>query len=152
MQLSDAARTMLFGLWCHAWDDGVFEWEPVELKVRVFPYNAVDIEGLLSELARLDVIKGFEVGPRKYGAVRNFRKFQRPKKPNSSGVLPPEFGTYVGLKGPSSEPPPNEPPVGGENSPQMEGRGGERRGDSPGQGEQDSGVVSFSEAQGKGRP
>lgn len=104
MVLSSDARTLLFGIWCHSWDDGVFEWKPVQLKVKVFPYNSVDLDALLSELQDNNIIKSFEVGERKYGAVRNFRKFQRPKKPNSSGVLPSELETYVGLLSTSSAP------------------------------------------------
>jgi hypothetical protein len=115
------ARLLILGLWCEAHDDGVFEWKPLTLKARLFPVDAVDVPALLSELTALAFIQRFEVAGKPYGAIRNFRKFQRPKKPNSSGVLPPAMTAYVGI---SSEPVPNQFPTSGEKSPQMEDGGG----------------------------
>jgi hypothetical protein len=97
MSASSQARVLLLGLWTEAWDDGVFEWKPVTLKARVLPVDNVNIPALLSELTSLNFIRQFSFDHKQYGAIRNFRKFQRPKKPNSSGVLPAEFRTYVGL-------------------------------------------------------
>lgn len=115
---------MLFiGLWCEAFDDGVFAWKPLTLKARIFPVDNVDIGNLLSAIFEVEFIQKFCSGDKDYGAIRNFRKFQRPKKPNDSGVLPAEFRTYVGLTVDSSPPVPNQFPTSTEKSPQMEDGG-----------------------------
>ena len=58
------------------------------------------------------------------GVIRNFQRYQRPKKPNSSGLLPSEWKDYVGAGDASSEPVPNQFSTGGEKPPQMEDGGG----------------------------
>lgn len=123
MSASSPARVLLVGLWTEAWDDGVFEWKPVTLKARVLPADNVNIPALLSELTSLKFIQEFTLGAKQYGAIRNFRKFQRPKKPNSSGLLPDNLRTYVGLNDAGSPPIPNRYASGSENPPQMEDEG-----------------------------
>lgn len=131
--LQAQAQVFLIGLWTDCDDQGVFEWKPVGLKIRLLPATNVDVAALLGELKAANVIRMVEVGGRKYGLVRNFRKFQRPKKPNSTHPLSQEFRTYVGLDGgeggTGGEPPPPSSPPGSENPPQMEDGGG-REGDS----------------------
>lgn len=114
MALSHAAARILPGLWCESWDDGVFEWKPLTLKARILPVHNEDFEQLLAELVTHKFITRFTVGEKNYGAVRNFCKYQRPKKPNSSGVLPEELRTYVGSIDPGSPPVPPELPTGTE--------------------------------------
>lgn len=117
MSASAHARLLIIGIWTEAWDDGVFEWKPLTLKAKLFPVDAVDVPALLDELCSLDFIRLFEAG-KKYGAIRNFQKYQKPKKPNSSGVLPESMLAYV-------RPVPNQFPTGGEKDDQMEdGEGG----------------------------
>lgn len=120
MSASAHARLLIIGIWTEAWDDGVFEWKPLTLKAKLFPVDNVDMAGLLDELVSLDFVKPFEAGKR-YGAIRNFQKYQRPKKPNSSGLLPESLHGYVGHV-------PNQFPTSGEKSPQMED-GGWREGE-----------------------
>lgn len=96
MEASMAARIMVVGLWCEAWDDGVFEWKPAVLKARLFPVDNLDTKQLLSELEALNIIHAYSYLGKSYGVIRNFQKFQRPKKPNSSGALPVELEEYVG--------------------------------------------------------
>jgi hypothetical protein len=138
MAASPYARLLVIGLWIESWDDGVFEWKPMRLKARIFPVDNVDVEGLLAELQRLNFVKRFQFEGRELGAVRNFRRFQRPKKPNSSGVLPPEFRTFVGLNPTGSELVGNSEPLndakfgtGGEMSPQKGGREERKKKDNP---------------------
>jgi hypothetical protein len=112
MALTFPARELIKGVWCEADDQGIFEWKPLTLKARIMPADAVEIGELLSELIQGEFVIRFEVDGRSYGAVRNFRRFQRPKKPNSVHLLPDEFRTYVGLTAEDGEPSPNEvPPV-----------------------------------------
>lgn len=120
---SMSARMLLIGIWTEAWDDGVFEWKPLTLKMKIFPVDNVDVPALLSELEGLGFFRKFDVDGKPYGAVRNFCKFQRPKTPNSSRVLPDDFRTYVGLPPASSEPLPNHFGNASEKSSQMEDGG-----------------------------
>ena len=123
MSASAHARLLIIGIWTEAWDDGVFEWKPLTLKAKLFPVDNVDMAGLLEELVSLDFVKPFDAG-KKYGAIRNFQKYQKPKKPNSSGVLPEALLAYV-------RPVTNQFPTGGENAQQMEdGEGGEEKNES----------------------
>lgn len=149
MEASPHARLLLIGLWTEADDQGVFEWKPLTLKARILPVDAVDIPVLLAELEALNFIRGYEHNGRRYGAVRNFRRYQRPKKPNAAHFIPAELRTYVALDEESSEPTDDEtppsppkseptrvdpPPVrnqfstGGEKSPQMEDGGRRKEG------------------------
>lgn len=130
MALSAHARLLLIGLWNEAFDDGVFEWKPLTLKARIFPVDAVIVDDLLAEVEAVGFIRPAYSpdGEKRIGLIRNFQRFQRPKKPNSSGMLPDEWREYVGLKGDSSEPVPNQFRTSGEKSPQMEDGGWNRKG------------------------
>jgi hypothetical protein len=131
MSMSMAAKAAWPLLWTECDDQGVFEWKPIVLKARIFPADNIDFSALLDELRALDCVKSFDLNGKKFGLVRNFRRFQRPKKPNNTHLLPSEFRIYVGLSGPSSEldddqdddsspPVPHQFPTSGEKSPQME--------------------------------
>lgn len=100
---SMAARLLLIGLGVEADDKGTFEWKPLTLKMRIFPADNLDIDALLAELVSANAIQPYEIGGRVYGAIRNFRKFQRPKSPNDTHPATPEIRIYVGLEEPNSE-------------------------------------------------
>lgn len=132
---SPLARLLYVGLWTDADDQGLFEWKPLQIKMRLLPGDTADVATLLGELADVELIASFEHGGKRFGAIKLFRKYQRPKKPNSVHFLPEEWRTYVALDHVGSEPDnddgspvPNRFPTSGENAPQMEdggGRGGE---------------------------
>src|SRR3546814_8031811 len=105
---SIAARVLFLGLGLEADDKGIFEWKPVTLKMRIFPADNVDVDDLLDELVRGKVILPYELEGRKYGAIRNFRKHQRPKTPNDVHPATPEILNYVGLTSVVSEKPLHE--------------------------------------------
>lgn len=128
MQASKDARVLIFGLWCEAWDDGVFEWKPLTLKARIFPVDNVDVPALLNELECLRVFKRFRVHGRDYAALRNFGRFQHPKKPNSSKVLPSELKEYVTPPKGNGEPVPYQDGTGDEPEPHGEERSGREEG------------------------
>lgn len=130
------ARLLYIGLWTDADDQGLFEWKPLQIKMRLLPGDDADVPALLAELVDANLIAGLESGGKKLGAIRYFRKFQRPKKPNSTFVLPAEWANYVGLGAGDAEPAegqeavvPHQFPTEEEKSPQMEDGGG-RRGNS----------------------
>jgi hypothetical protein len=122
--LSMAARVLLLGIWTEADDHGVFAWKPVTLKMRVMPVDNVSIPELLSECERADVIKRFSSG-KSCGLVRNFCRFQRPKKPKYVHPIPEEFYSYAGLTKDGSLPVLHQSRTSQEKSPQREEEGGD---------------------------
>ncbi|MEG8045764.1 hypothetical protein QP175_05765 [Sphingomonas aerolata] len=84
VSLSPFARLMFLGIWNECDDMGSFEWSPIKLKMRLLPADSVDAIALLDELANASCITPYEAGGKRYGAVRNFCQYQRPKKPNST--------------------------------------------------------------------
>ena len=97
---SPSARLMAIGLWTEADDKGVFEWKPLTIKMRLFPADAFgtcEMVAMLEELSTANIIRRFDSDDKPYGAIRNFRKYQRPQKPNDVHPLPTELLSYVGL-------------------------------------------------------
>jgi hypothetical protein len=131
--LSMAARVLLLGIWTEADDHGVFEWKPVTLKMRIMPVDSVSIPELLAEIEAAGVIKAFSSG-KSYGLVRNFCRYQKPKKPNFVHPIPPEFYTYAGLNEDGSLPVTHRSGTGSEKSQQREEGGGKKE-DGKGEGE-----------------
>lgn len=132
VSLSSDAQILLVGIWTECDDQGVFEWKPITLRMRLRPTKDGPIEPLLAELEAVNAVKRYEHGGRQFGLVRNFRKYQTPKSPKFTHFMPPDFRTYVGLGGGASEIDGDEVglfPQNGEIAPLMEGRGeeGERR-------------------------
>jgi hypothetical protein len=128
--LSDGAQIFYIGLLTEADDQGVFEWKPLSLKMRLRAATNSPVDDLLGELIAAEKIAAYEIDGRKYGAIRNFRKFQRPKSPNAIHPLPPEWGNYVGLTQSISEIDGEEKrdlPLNGEKEFQMEDGGGRRK-------------------------
>ncbi len=127
---SPLARVLYVGLMTDADDQGLFEWKPLQIKMRLLPADHTDVPELLADLVRANLIAPLEVDGKKLGAIRYFRRFQRPKKPNAVFPLPPTWAAYVGLTSTGSdtdgEPVPNRFPTGGEKSPQMEDGGGRK--------------------------
>lgn len=120
------ARLCILGLGIEADDKGVFEWKPKRLKMRLFPADAVDMVALLDELVSENLIMRYEIDGKEFGAIRNFRKFQRPKTPNDLHPAPDHIRKYVGLEVIVSEKePPKLPqfPLLGEMYHQMEDEG-----------------------------
>lgn len=99
--LSPMARLLTLAIRNECDDQGVFEWKPLTIKMRLLPADNLDVADLLRELEENNHVKKFETGGKTYGAVRNFRRFQSPKKPNAIHPLPAEIGSYVGM-GPAS--------------------------------------------------
>lgn len=130
--VSMAARLLFLGLGVEADDKGAFEWKPLTLKMRLFPVDNVDIAELLAELVAVNAIRPYEIDGRKYGAIRNFRRHQKPKTPNDIHPMADDFRNYVGLGGAKAEKAAvNEEqfPPKGEKPPQMEDGGEEEDGD-----------------------
>lgn len=97
VQCSAFARLLVLGLRNEADDQGVFEWKPTTIKMRLFPADSVDVVALLVELEQSGQIRHFEVAGKAFGAIRNFRKWQRPEKPNAVHPLPDGLRAFVCL-------------------------------------------------------
>jgi hypothetical protein len=149
VQVSDAAKVLYIGILTECDDQGAFDWKPITLRLRVCPFDT-EVEKHLQELLRFDMLTHYELEGRKYGAVRNFCRFQSPKKPRYVHPVTPAIRTYVGLSTTppepaqpelievppdtplngnhfhtSGEPVPHQTPTGGENRRQGKERKGE---------------------------
>ncbi len=101
--LSDAAQTLYIGLWTECDDQGVFEWKPLTIRMKLRPTKDGPVEPLLSEMESVNCIRRFTAEGREYGAVRNFRRFQKPKSPNALYPCPADIGVYTALRPAISE-------------------------------------------------
>jgi hypothetical protein len=141
VSVSMTARVCVIGLGVESDDKGIFEWKPLQLKMRLFPADNVDMAETLAELEAVDIVRRFSIQGKWFGAIRNFRKFQKPKTPNDVHPITDEIRNYVGLTGDISEtgtrkrdafPHNGEPfPPKGEKSFQMEDGGGKGEEESP---------------------
>lgn len=118
--MSPMARLLTLAIRNEADDQGVFEWKPVTIKMRLMPADNVDVSELLAEMEANNQVRRFEWGGRQFGVIRNFGKFQRPKKPNKVHFLPHELRTYASPDGEGSEEVPDQFPTDTEIPPQME--------------------------------
>lgn len=128
-ELDESAQVFFLGLLCEADDNGVFEWKPTMLRIRYRPTKDGPVDALLSELEAANKIASYEIGGRKYGAIRKFTQWQKPKSPKSWHPIPEHFRNYVGSGGSISEIPTDEVttlPRKGEITPQREEGGGRR--------------------------
>lgn len=150
VEASAFARLLLIGLGIQADDKGIFPWKPKTLKMRCLPGDDVDVSELLVELEGLGLIMSYEMEGKKWGAIKNFRKHQRPKSPNDLHPITEKARAYVGLISekkadedtPISEGLPQDLPRTSEIGIQMEdGGGGEEEEEPP----KPPGGVSFDE-------
>lgn len=141
--VSIVARWFAKGICTEADDNGVFEWKPLQLKMRIFPADGVDVPALLAELKAAGIVCSFEADGKHYGALRNFCKYQRPRKPKAWFPITDEVREFVALGAPPAADEDEEPavpkkseltvvepapvPPKSEKSPQMEDGGGRRK-------------------------
>lgn len=132
MSMSMAAKAAWPLLWTECDDHGAFEWKPIVLKARIFPADNVDFAELLEEYARLGCVMRVEIEGKPVGLIRNFCKFQSPKKPRYRFTLTPPMTKFVGDKTDNSptgtEPVPHQDVTGTEKPRQREEEVGEGRG------------------------
>src|SRR5690242_9157192 len=81
LSCSPLARLLSIALRNLADDGGVFEWKPKTIKLELLPADNCEIESLLKELVENDQVFAFEAKGKKYGCIRNFKKYQRPRHP-----------------------------------------------------------------------
>jgi hypothetical protein len=128
--VSAFARLFFMGLWNECDDQGAFEWSPLKLKMRLLPADPVDTGQLLDELEQAGCLLRYDVDGRAFGAVRNFCRYQRPKKPNALFPLTDAARDFVALDARmlrnNAEAVADLFGTGGEIAPQREEEGGKR--------------------------
>jgi hypothetical protein len=116
-----AARYLAILLRNFADDNGVFVWRPKQIKMDVFPADSLDVEPLLDELVANRQVKQFEIDGESYGVFRNFKKWQRPDRPNTRFPIDELMLKYAGNspndQGSNDGNSPNTPPSRRQKSP-----------------------------------
>ena len=97
VSLSPLARIFAMGIWTEADDDGVFEWSPLKLKMRILPADNADAAALLAEMVAVGMAMRYDIDGRAYGAVRNFCQYQRPQKPKAIHPKTKEVCDYINM-------------------------------------------------------
>lgn len=96
VECSAFARLLALGVRNEADDNGVFEWRPTRLKMRLFPADAIDVAELLGELEERGLVLRFDADDRQYGAIRNFRVYQNPRSPKAEHPITDDAERFVG--------------------------------------------------------
>lgn len=93
--LEPLTRLLFVGLWGLADCSGRFADKPSRIKVEVLPFDSVDVDAALNDLAQHGFIKRYTVDEKGYIEIRNFRKHQRISGKESqyeSDIPPPPRG------------------------------------------------------------
>ena len=77
VELSFEARLLFIGLWTIADRDGRLEDRPKQIKMELFPADNMDCDGLLSQLAAINMIDRYEIDGKRIIQVVNFSKHQK---------------------------------------------------------------------------
>jgi len=85
---SFGARLLALGLRNEADDNGIFEWNPIKIKMRLFPADNVEIDELLTELVESGQVIQYAITEKLYGMIRNFTKYQKVKAPGFLHPVP----------------------------------------------------------------
>lgn len=99
-ELPAHARLLFAGLWCLADREGRLPDKPKVIKLAVLPWDDVDVDDLLAQLACAGFIQRYQAGDHALIQVENFRRHQRPHPREMRSKLP----------GPPSESEPNSGP------------------------------------------
>lgn len=108
--LSPWHRLCFAGLWTQADKAGRMEDRPARLKARIFPYDDLDMERLLTDLTTHGFIVRYEVDGRRYIGIpeASWAEHQRPRADEHESVLPPiDSGTVTNSSLRSDEPVPS---------------------------------------------
>ena len=87
-ELDFAGRLLFIGLWGIADREGRLEDRPKKIKAEVFPYDEVNVDAFLGELARLGFILRYEVDGERYIQIVHFDKHQNPHPREAPSNIP----------------------------------------------------------------
>lgn len=87
---SPHARLLFIGLWCIADREGRLEDRPKRIKVTIFPYEDIDVDNLLNELAtsKGQFILRYKTLDNCYIQILNFVKHQHPHIKETTSTIP----------------------------------------------------------------
>ena len=90
------ARLTFEGLWCHADREGRLEDRPAYLKTQIWPYQVINMDALLDELAKPKTtdpeetfIVRYAIKKKKYIQIVNFLEHQKPHHTERKSIIPP---------------------------------------------------------------
>jgi hypothetical protein len=100
------ARLCFAGLWCLADREGRLEDRPKRIRAEVFPYDDVDVDALLTQLADAHFIVRYSVGVERYISIPAFLDHQTPHHREAASVIPPpmEADPDLGRAEPRAQP------------------------------------------------
>lgn len=97
-ELKFESRLLFAGLWTLADREGRLEDRPRRIKIDVFPWDDVDVDALLDELAKARFVLRYAVAGVRYIQIVNFAKHQQPHyREMASSFPPPDGHTDSGL-------------------------------------------------------
>lgn len=95
VETSFETRLLFVGLWTMADREGRLQDRPRQIKMELFPGDAVDVDACLNALAQFDFIRRYVVGDKNVIQIVNFSKHQAPHGKEADSELPAENGTYI---------------------------------------------------------
>jgi hypothetical protein len=87
-ELPFETRLLFSGLWTLADRDGRLEDRPIRIRAQLFPYDNVDAEKMLSELAAAGFIVRYTVAGARYIDIPKFLTHQRPHIREAASEIP----------------------------------------------------------------
>ena len=88
-QVPFAARLLFAGLWCLADREGRLEDRPLRIKGELFPYEQVDVDDLLWQLASRNMIVRYSAQNVYYIWICRFSMHQNPHPSEKGSIIPP---------------------------------------------------------------
>ena len=95
-ELDFAGRLLFIGLWGLADREGRLEDRPKKVKAEVFPYDEVDVDEFLTELAKRNFILRYCVEGGRYIQIVHFDKHQNPHPREAPSTIPAPAGSCQG--------------------------------------------------------
>lgn len=101
--MSPLARLLAIALRNEADDNGVFPWQPVNIKLRLLPMDSCNIVELLEEIEAGKILDRYTVDDNEFAIIRAFQRYQSPRKPRFQypvpAQLPKGFSLHPDFKG-----------------------------------------------------
>jgi hypothetical protein len=95
-----AARLLFAGLWTIADREGRLADKPKQIKIQTLPWDDVDTDALLTELAARGFIIRYAVDGHRYIAIPTWHRHQTPHKTERESVIPPPLNGTSTVKAP----------------------------------------------------
>jgi hypothetical protein len=95
-ELDFAGRLLFIGLWGLGDREGRLEDRPKKIKAEIFPYDDVNVDSFLGELAKRSFIIRYEAGGNHYIQIVNFDKHQNPHPRETPSTIPAPAGSCQG--------------------------------------------------------